>query len=208
MRYLLFTIILFIFYQTTFGQTTDSIEIDIKSIKYEPLTEDNYKSFPNAKLIVDYYYTNGISNGDRYSYEIILVDSLLMFGFSSPETEDYNYIFYNKKQLLTAKQVNSIKSVLVSAGLKQTKKGIPQPDASAHEKEVLIVKYKNVDIAGGLFNHVIFEDGMTEAKVNKEIAQERKLTSSIGGNYDMFIKALKKYFLDLPNLLGQIQKTD
>jgi hypothetical protein len=192
----------------TLGQSTDSVDIDIKTIKYETVTENNYKAFPNAKLIVDYYYTNGISYGDRFSYEIILVDSLLMFAFSSPETDSYNYISYQKKQLLAPEQVSKVKSILVSAGLKQTKKGIPQPDASAHEKDVLIIKYKNINIAGGRFNHVVFPDSATDTQNNKEIYLERKLTSSIGGNYELVIQALKKYFSDLPKLLEQVQRTD
>jgi hypothetical protein len=208
MRHLSFIVILLFFCKLTFGQTADSVDIDIKSIRYEPVTKNNYKDFPKAKLIVDYYYTNGISYGDRFSYEIILIDSLLMFGFSSPETDSYNYISYQKKQLLTPEQVNKVKSILVVAGLKQTKRGIPQPDASAHEKDVLIVKYKNINIAGGRFNHVIFPDSASAAQNNKEIALERKLTLSVGGKYELVIKALKKHFLDLPKLLEQVHKSD
>jgi hypothetical protein len=53
----------------------DSVEIDISKIKYEEVTEDNYEGFKNPKLIVDYYFSDGISYGDRYSYEIVLIDS-------------------------------------------------------------------------------------------------------------------------------------
>jgi len=205
MKRLNFIIILSVFCKITFGQAADSVDIDVKSIKYEPLTEDNYKDFPKAKLIVDYYYTNGISLGDRYSFEIILIDSLFMLGFSSPKTDSYNYVSYQKKYLLTPEQVGTIKSALASAGLKQTKKGIPRPDASAHEKEVLIIKSKNINIAGGRFNHVIFSDNTSDAHMNKEISLERKLTSSVGGNLDSIIRTLKKYFPDLPKLLEQAQ---
>jgi hypothetical protein len=207
MRYPSF-IILLLFCKITLGQTGDSVDIDIKSIKYEPVTENNYKDFPNAKLILDYYYTNGISYGDRFSYEIILIDSLLMFAFSSPETDSYRYISYEKKQLLAPEQVSKVKSIVGAAGLKQTKKGIPRPDASAHEKDVLIVKYKNINIAGGRFNHVIFPDTASDAQNNKEIASERKLTSSVGGNYELVVSTLKKYFVDLPKLLDQVQKPE
>jgi len=205
MKRLTFIVILSIFSKIVLGQTSDSVDIDIKSIRYKPLTENNYKAFPNAKLIVDYYYTNGISLGDRYTYEIVLIDSLFMVAFDAPETDRYNYVSYQKKKLLTAEQVNSIRAVLNSAGLKQTKKGIPEPDASAHEKEVLIVKYKNLNIAGGRFNHVIFSEGTSDAQNNKEIALERKLTSSVGGNFELVIKTLKKYFSDLPELTEQVQ---
>ena len=208
MRHLSFIAILFLFGKTAFGQASDSVDIDIKSIKYTPLTENNYKGFPEAKLIVDYFYTNGTSYGDRFSYEIILIDSLLMLGFGAPETDSYHYVSYEKKQVLTAEQVTKIKSRLTEAGLKQTKKGIPEPDASAHEKDVLIVKYKNMDIAGGRFNHVIFPDAASDADNKKEIALERKLTSSVGGDYELVVQTLKKYFVDLPQLLAQAQKPD
>ncbi|AEW02210.1 hypothetical protein A4D02_34605 [Niastella koreensis] len=203
MKHLTIVVILSVFSKIALGQTADSVDINIKSIIYKPLTENNYKAFPNAKLIIDYYYTNGISYGDRYSYEIILIDSLFMVAFDSPQTDGYNYISYQKKQLLTDEQANSIRAVLVSAGLKQIKKGIPEPDASAHEKEVVIVKYKNLQIAGGRFNHVIFSESSSDAQNNKMIALERKLTSSVGGNYELVFKTLKKYFSDLPKLLEQ-----
>jgi hypothetical protein len=112
--------------------------------------------------------------------------------------------------LLGTGQINSIKAVIASAEIKQLKKGVPRPDASAHTKEVLVIKYKDkhIDITGGMFHHVIFEDDISKVKRNREIALERKLTSSIGGDYDKVFTELKKYFIDLNDLIKQVKKTE
>jgi hypothetical protein len=177
-------------------------QVDTGDIVYEPVTEDLFKSYKNAPLIVDYYFTDGISLGDRYSYEIIIVDSLLMVAFTSPETDTYKKVYFENKTLLDQKQVDSLKSILKLANLKQTKNGIPRATFSAHTKEALIIKYQNISIAGGLAysNIASYPDTETPIQVKQEIERDRKSSSSIGGNYDLVITTVKKYFTNLSKL--------
>ena len=157
------------------------------------------KIFKNAKLKIDYFFTDGWSTGDRYSYEIIVIDSLIMIAFSSPESDSYKYVSYEKKFLLPASGINAIKLAVLNSKIKQKKNGIPRPDGSAHTKEVLIVKYKQIDIAGGMAyaNIASFPDSEPLEKLNKEIAKDRRLSSSLGGNYDLLIKTLKSNFVEI-----------
>lgn len=185
---------------------TDSADINIKDIHYEPVTEDYFSDYKYAKLIVNYYCSDGWSANDRYSYEVVLIDSLLMVGFDSPETEGMNYISFQKKTIIPEALVDTIKNTLGRAGLIQVKSGIPIPVAAAHTKEVLIVKYAGINIAGGLFYYNMLQQDMPADKINAMIAKERKLTSSIGGDYDSVILAMRNLFPDLNALMSEALK--
>jgi hypothetical protein len=170
--------------------------------QYEPVTEDYFKGYKNAKLKLDYYFTDGSSTGNRYVFELVLVDNLLMLSFDSPQTDDYAYISYQKKILLSDSQLTAIKVALAKANLKQRVKGIPKPDGTAHTKEVLIVKYRNLALAGGMAyaNRACFPDSESEATVQQQIRQDRRRSSSINGNYDILIRTLLTHFTDLTSL--------
>ncbi|HEX4373145.1 MAG TPA: hypothetical protein VHZ50_07585 [Puia sp.] len=185
----------------SFGQ----VATDSSTYIYDSVTEDYFADYKNAKLTIDYYFTDGWSTIDRYSYEIIVIDSLFMIAFSSPESDSYKYISYQKKFLLSDLQLDTIKLALKNSKVKQIKNGIPRPDGSAHTKEVLIVKYKKINIAGGMAyaNIASFPDSEPEKEIQKSIIEDRKLSSSIGGNYDLLIKTLRKYFVDLVKLKKQ-----
>lgn len=202
-KYFLFALLLL-----TFSKDYAQSENDTSNIVYEPISKDIFKEYKNAKLVVDYFFTDGFSNQDRYSYEIIIMDSLLMINFSSPETDSYNYISYDKKSLLDDSKLDNIKQVIKSIQFKQIKNGIPRATFSAYTKEVLIVRYKNLSIAGGLVyaNIASYSDNEPANQVNKEIADDRKQSSSISGNYDLLISALKKYFMDFDKLKTQSLK--
>ena len=139
-------------------------------IEYELLTEDPFAGYENAKLIIDYYVSDGWSNSDRYSYEIIVLDNQIMFGFGSPQSESLREVRYEKKATLSPTDVYEIASLLKSANIKQTRAGIPKPDASAHKKEVLLVREGSQSIAGGMFSYVVYEDGTSEEEINNQIA--------------------------------------
>ena len=115
-------------------------------IVYDTVTEDHLKDYKNAKMLVDYYFTDGISTSDRYSYEIMVADSLLMVAFHSPGTDSYKYVSYEKETLLTDTQANLLGIAITLAKLRQTKTGIPRTRYSAYTKEVLTVHYQNTHI--------------------------------------------------------------
>jgi hypothetical protein len=182
--------------------------LDLSFVKYEIDKGNNYPGYENANFILDYFFTDGISNGDRYLFEIVIIDSNLMVAFRSPETETYNKISYEKKTYLRPGQLDSIKAMVVSAKLKQLKAGVPDPVASAHTQEVLVLKWRdqNQYITGGMFNLVLFENGLDLKEIHSEIEKERKATSSIGGDYDFIFKMMRKYFDDLEKLLKEVKK--
>jgi hypothetical protein len=201
-RALLISMVLFSGY--TFAQN-DSI--DIKNVHYEPVTQDYFADYSHATLIVNYYCSDGWSISNRYSFEVVLIDSVLMLGFDSPETESMRYISYQKKTILSPDRVDTIKNILGRAGLTQTKLGIPSPTAAANTKEVLIVRYASTNIAGGLFYYNAISQDESQEKINAMIEREKKLTSSIGGDYESVMLAMKNYFPELSGLMSDAIKS-
>ncbi len=188
--------------EQSFSQISDTITSGM-IIRYDTTTEDFFKEYKDAKLIVDYYCTTGISTQDRYSYEIILIDSVLMFAFNSPNTENYNHVSYENKRILPNLQFAEFKIDLTSAKLTQIKNGIPYPNASANNKEVLIVKFDNINIRGGLFNYVLYESSKSQKEIEENVAFTRKESSSIGGDYEKVFSELKQYISNLDSLITQ-----
>ena len=160
MKSFIFLLLAWLVAYSSFGQQPTS------TYQYEPVTEDYFKGYKKAKLKLDYYFTDGSSTGNRYVYELVLVDSLLLLAFDSPQTDDYTYISYQKRLLLSSSQLTAIKAALANANLKQRVRGIPKPDGTAHTKEVLIIKYGRVAIAGGMAyaNRACFPDSESEAE--------------------------------------------
>lgn len=163
---------------------------------YDIDTEEYFKGNRDAKLIVDYYYSEGISTGNRFSYEIMVIDSLIIVDFSSPETDTYRLLRYRKEWLLTHEQQDAIKSVLAKAGLKQKIQGIPRPEGTAHVKQILIARSGKTNVKG--YAH---EDDV-DWKIAQ--AQEVKESSSIGGDYLAVIDALRQLSVDLLGLLKDV----
>jgi hypothetical protein len=184
----------------------DSLDFNIKNVKYEPVTEDYFADYKGAKIIVNYYCSDGWSISDHYSYTVILVDSLLMLGFYSPETDGLRYISYEKKILLSSSITDSMEHMLNRAHLKQIKEGIPTPTAAANTKEVLIVKYRDLNIAGGMFYYNVLQEDASPKEINAMVSKERKLTSSIGGDYESIMKAMINLFPELKSLTQQVLK--
>jgi len=176
-------------------------------IQYDPVGNNLFPGYDNAKLVVDYFYTEGISNSERYSYEIIVVDNMLMLSFRSPETEDYYKINFKTKRTLTKKQTASLSSVLRRSRMKQIKDGMPRPYCSGNTREVLIIRSKELNIAGGLFYCGLFDSDDTKESIQKQIQSEEKETSSIGGNYRAVFDLLDSFFIEKKGLLKKVYRT-
>ena len=197
MKQLLYTAILVFTSSCIKAQRRDTV---INERPYQLLEKSYFKTYGYAKFVVDYFYTEGISYGDRLSYEIIITDSLLMLGFSSPESDTYKYVSYQKKYLLTSQQLQTIKKNYLAARLKQKKPGIPLGYGSAHVREALIIKNGNSIIAGGTeYCNICYEERQKEIN-------ERKASSTLSGDYDGFIRYIKTLFRDLPALLDQSEQ--
>ena len=169
-------------------------------IAYEP-SEDPFEGYENANLIIDYFVSEGWSTSDRHSYEIIVIDNQIMFGFGSPQSDSHRKIHYEKKEALSPTDVKEIIALLKQANIRQVRTGIPKPDASAHKKEVLLVRNEGQKIAGGMFSYVVYEDGTSEEQIDKQIAETRRETASISGNYDLLFDNLRMRFTNLDSLI-------
>lgn len=166
-----------------------------------------FPGYDTDNLVIDYFYSFGFSTIDRYSYELVLVNSLLTVNFNSQGTENFNHISYQKEIYLSATDVNKLQNAIVSCGLKQIRSGIPEPDATGNEQDVLILKSDNTQLSGGLFSYTITDLSDT-SEYNNERAKERSHTTSIGGDYDRFFKLFDSYFPGLNSLLLQVAKKE
>src|SRR6185295_1814396 len=165
---------------------------------YQPVPVNLFPGFENAGLIVDYYYSTGVSLGDRYDYEIIVTDRTLRLTFNSAGTPSYKRVIFESVLDITSEQASHLEQVIRTAQLVQRKDAIPKPKSlfSGHTREVLIVRAKDIKIGGGMLNSRI--DG-TEA----EMARERSSTSTIGGDYDAVITELRSLFPVLNSFMAQ-----
>ncbi len=184
----------------------DSVYFDVKDIKYKPVTEDYFADYKGAKFILNYYCSDGWSASNRYSFQVVVIDSLLMVGFDSPETDGLRYTSFEKRTILSKRMLDSLKNILGDAGLKQKREGIPEPNGTSNTKEVLLVRYGNLNIAGGMFYYNMLQEDASTDKINTIVQRERNLTSSIGGDYDMVIQTLVSLFPDLNSLRTQVVK--
>ena len=166
---------------------------DTTDYGYENPADSLFPGYDSAQLIIDYYKTEGATTQDRYRYEIIVIDSLLSLTFRSPQSEDFHYIDYQKERLLSVQEQSGLRQTLNRIKLTQTKHGIPTAKFTGYAQEVLIVRSKALNIAGGLAWSAVGE--------NADRMADREETSSIGGNYDAFFEALRRYFPDLNGLM-------
>ena len=173
-----------------------------KKYQFEKLNVDLKKDYNNAKFILDYYFTDGISLGDRYFYEIIVTDSIVTLTFDSPDFGSYDYVKYVKRIHLEPKEIDTLKMVVKKANLKQTHQGIAHWDGSMYSRELLILKLDNIYIAGGQTYGPIgtYSEDEPEDEVKKEIEKDKRDSSSISGDYDSIINLLKKYFTNVEEL--------
>ena len=169
--------------------------VDTSDYEYENPADSLFPGYDSAQLIIDYYKTEGTTIEDRYRYEIIMIDSLLSLTFRSPESENFSYVDYQKERLLSGQERSEIRQALAAAKLIQTKHGIPTAKFTGYAQEVLVIRSNALNIAGGLAWSAIGEE--IDAKA------DRKVTASIGGNYDAFFAMLRHYFPDLNGLIEE-----
>jgi hypothetical protein len=195
-------------HKVAFCQKADSSLLDRDTIQYKQVnTADLFAGYDTDNLVIDYYFTSGFSEGDRFSYEFILTDNLLTVTFNSPFSDSYNSITYKKESYVSDDDLNKLESAIFSCGLKQVRNGIPQPNATGYEQEVLILKFNYIKLSGGLFSYTITDNADTAA-FDKQREQDRKRSSSIGGDYDKFFNILDGYFPELNCLLGEVERED
>lgn len=166
-------------------------------------TEQGYNIFDGyeyANFKLDYFHTEGYSTGDRYWYEIIIIDSLLILNFNSPQNDDWNYISY-QKQIILYEELENIKQVVDDAKIHQKTEGIPHWSdwsGSGYGENRLYIESEKFNIAGGMIYNCM---GYGAEDSRSTIQKEKDESTTIGGNYELLFKELEKLFENLPFLI-------
>ena len=106
---------------------------------------------------------------------------------------------------MTAAQASELNRVIREARLVQVREGVPRPLYTGHTRERLIVRSKEWQIGGGMCNSSIAEPGTSDREIQAEIEAGRKESSSIGGDYDAVIKAMRALFPELKGLMAKAE---
>ena len=105
------------------------------SITYEAANNTYFEKYANTNLFIKYYFSDNKSWGDKYTYEIILTDSLLTLKFYSTMSDSYFYTNYEKRQILNKFVLDSIKDAIITSNITQKIRGFPVIQNSAHISE-------------------------------------------------------------------------
>lgn len=181
---------------------TDSVAVSFDSVQVDTATINVFEQAPNATFKLDYYHTDGYSNKDRYWYEIIIIDSLLILNFQCAENDDWDFINYQKQLVLDVFVLDSIKKGISDAEIRQKKTGIPRPPASGYGADRLYIESSDLNLAGGAVYLCIGDGEDYEARIKKE----KQLSTTISGDFEKVFKILESLFTDLPMLLESKNK--
>jgi hypothetical protein len=181
-------------------QKFDSLYYPEQKVKLEE-DEGVFGRFEDAKFKLDYYHNEGYSTGNRYWYEIIIIDSMVVLYFDSPQNDDWNNVHYHKSFILDENEAKMIKNKVKMADLDQKTEGFPEWrdwSGSGYGENRLIIESEDVNVAGGMIYNNIFND---DEDFESSISEDMKASSSISGNYESLFKELEKLFDSLPFLL-------
>ncbi|MBI1184059.1 hypothetical protein GC194_07300 [bacterium] len=189
---------------TVYGQT-EQIKPSFDSVAYDTINRRVFKGLESASVKIDYYRTIGYSYGDRYWYEIIIIDSLMLLNFQSPDNVDWDYIKYQKQVVLEDSVVKRVLLALKKAQIAQKKPGIPLPPAAGYTGDRLYIESEQLNLAGGTV-YINLNGEETDAEYLQRVKMEMALSSSISGNYIKVFNMLESLFADLPFLLESKNK--
>lgn len=187
---------LYLLGNSAYAQTEYEVEYT-----YDTTKVNVFEGVEKASFKLDYYHSEGYSSGARYWYEIIIVDSLLILNFKSPDIDDWNYVSYQKQVELSDSALSSIKSLIKSLKIGQKRKGIPRPLGSGYGSEILHIEWEELSISGGAtYMCVGGDDGKED--YHSRIKEEKKQSSSISGDYEALFLKLTGLFDSLQFLLN------
>lgn len=197
MSYKLFAFfLLYLLGNSAYAQTESEVEYT-----YDTAKVNVFEGVEKASFKLDYYHSEGYSSGSRYWYDIIIVDSLMILNFKSPDIDDWNYVSYQKQVELSDSALSSIKSLVKSLKIGQKRKGIPRPLGSGYGSEILHIEWGELSISGGATYMCIGgDDGIED--YHSRIKEEKKQSSSISGDYETLFLQLTGLFDSLPFLLN------
>jgi hypothetical protein len=163
-------------------------------------TNSVFEGYEYANFKLNYFQTEGYSTRDRYWYEIIIVDSLLILNFNSPQNDDWNYISY-QKQIILYEELENIKQVVDDAKTHQKTEGIPHWSdwsGSGYGENRLYIESEKFNIAGGMIYNCM---GYGAEDSRSTIQKEKEESTTIGGDYELLFTELEKLFESLPFLM-------
>ncbi len=187
-----------------FGQT-GSVSPRFDSVELDTISRNVFEGAENASLRIDYYHTDGYSHGDRYWFEVIIIDSLMILNFQSPENSDWDYIKYQKQLVLEDSTIKQLLQTIKSSGIKQKKKGIPIPPASGYTADNLFIETSELTLAGGTV-YINLSGEESDEEYEQRIKMEKDLSSTIGGDYEVVFKQIEHLFSELHFLFGDMMK--
>ncbi len=164
---------------------------DSEDVKIDTSTINVFEGAENNKIKIDYYHTSGYSSGNRYWYEVIILDTLAILNFKSPSNDDWNYINYQKQKIIDDSLKDSLVLLMKLCKIKQKKKGVPRPTGSGYEANRLYIETDFLKVAGGDFFICI---GREDEDLNLRLKKEREISTTISGDYILFLNELEKIF--------------
>lgn len=172
---------------------------------YDTVDYDVFKNTDGISFKLNYYLTEGYSTGDRYNYEIIILDSFMILNFNSPDNDDWNYVSYQKQLYIDDSTLSTVKSKIKSLNIGQKKTGFPRPQGSGYGADKLFIESENISVAGGTAFMCVGGE-MSDTEWEQQILKEKEASTSISGDYETFFTYLKSLFPMLPTLLNDMNK--
>jgi hypothetical protein len=162
-----------------------------------------FEGFENAKFKLDYFHNEGYSTGNRYWYEVIIIDSMLVLNFECPQNDDWNHVYYQKLIILDEKKLKSIKKEVNLANLHQKTEGFPywsDWSGSGYGKNRLYIETNELSLAGGMiYNNIFGDHEVTEVSISDDM----RASTTISGDYESLFEELEKLFDSLPFLMKE-----
>ncbi|MGV6861528.1 MAG: hypothetical protein ACWA41_07135 [Putridiphycobacter sp.] len=163
------------------------------------LEDEIFDGFEDANFKLDFFCSEGYSTIDRYSYEIIIADSLLITKFNCVLNDSWNGVYFEKDYILDDEELEKIKNKVYTFHLFQKNEGIPERRdydiGTAYGTINLFIYSDSITIEGGTVYGWTGED--------KIMKKERKKSSSIGGDYEGLFIYLESLFPNLPILFKE-----
>jgi len=183
----------------------EELEYAKEPVAIDTTSHDVFKEFNDAKFKLAYYHTDGYSIGYRYWYEVIIVDSLIILNFQSPENDDWNYTNYQKQRIIGSDSLSSILKYIKDAKINQKVKGMPIPKGSGYGGDRIYIEGNEFNIAGGTVYMNVGND-LPDDLWAKKIKIEKETSSTVSGDFQKVFNYLEQLFIELPMLLESKNK--
>jgi len=188
---------------------SDTIKINTPALNDSILlAKYNLNNYPKASFKIFYGQSYGFDSEEhRYGYVIMIIDSVVYLRYHSPKNESWNEVKYEESYPLSSKQFQQVYSTLTKCKLRNKKPKVGISGETASATYHLIVNTEKVKMDGLVeWGTIQGEASMSQDEINKGIRKDKIESSSIGGNYELFIKELEKLFPKLNYLKHKMKR--